>query len=118
MKPVSNSLAISFFITSFLSWAKRQSRCLTDLTFGSRCNSCSVLNQLPRSSRHAIRLPCEDVPILQEEFDERKFLFRIQPIAYVSNLERLLCGQQNRLAECVLRLDECLGGLSLRHDRV
>jgi hypothetical protein len=77
-----------------------------------------MLNQFPRDSKHASRLPCKDVPILLEVFDERKFLFRIQAVAYVSNLGRLLHGQQNHLAECVLWLDGRLGGLGLRHDRV
>jgi hypothetical protein len=60
-------------------------------------------------------LSCEDVPIFLEEFDEREFLFGIQTVAYVSNLGRFLCGQQNHIAECVLRLDGCLG---LGHDQV
>jgi hypothetical protein len=42
MKPVSNNLAISFFIAYFLSWVKWRSRCLTGLAFGSRCSSCSI----------------------------------------------------------------------------
>jgi hypothetical protein len=49
-----------------------------------------VLNQFPRNSRYVSRLPCEDIPIFLEEFDKREFLFRIQIIAYVSNLGRLL----------------------------
>jgi hypothetical protein len=36
-----------------------------------------MLNQFPRNSRHVSRLPCEDVPIFLEEFDEREFLFGI-----------------------------------------
>jgi hypothetical protein len=77
-----------------------------------------VLNQFPCNSRHVSRLPCEDVPIFLKEFDECEFLFRIQTIAYVSNLGRLLRGQWNCLAECVLQLDGRLGGLGLEHDRV
>jgi hypothetical protein len=77
-----------------------------------------VLNQFPRNSRHVSRLPCKDVPILLEEFDEREFLFGIQIVAYVSNLGRLLHRQWNHLAECVLQLDGCLEGLGLGHDRV
>jgi hypothetical protein len=42
MKPAFNNQAISFFITSFLSWAKRQSHCLTGLAFGFRCILCSI----------------------------------------------------------------------------
>jgi hypothetical protein len=77
-----------------------------------------MLNQFPRNSRHVSRLPCEDVPIFLEEFDKREFLFRIQIIANVSILRRLLRRQWNRLAECVLRLDGRLGGPGLGHDRV
>jgi hypothetical protein len=77
-----------------------------------------VLNQLPRNSMLAIMLPCEDVLIFLEEFDEHEFLFSIQTIAYVSNLIRLVRRQWNRLAECVLRLDGHLGSLGLGHDRV
>jgi hypothetical protein len=64
------------------------------------------------------RLPCEDGPIFLKEFDERKFRFRIQGIAYVSNLGRFLRGQWDWLAVCVLRLDGHLGSLGLGHDRV
>jgi hypothetical protein len=77
-----------------------------------------MLNQFPRNSRHVSNLPCEDVPIFQEEFDEHEFLFGIQIVAYVSKLGRLLRGQQDHLAECVLRLGRCLRGLGLGHDRV
>jgi hypothetical protein len=77
-----------------------------------------MLNQFSSNSRHVSRLPCEDVPIFLEEFDKREFLFGIQIVAHVSNLGKLLRGQWNCLAECVLRFDGCLGGLSLRHDRV
>jgi hypothetical protein len=35
MKPASNNLSISLFITSFLSWAKRRRCCLTGLALGS-----------------------------------------------------------------------------------
>jgi hypothetical protein len=77
-----------------------------------------MLNQFPRNSWHVSRLPCKDVPIFLEEFDEREFLFGIQIVAYMSNLGRFLRGQRNHLAECVLRLDGRLGGLGLGHDRV
>jgi hypothetical protein len=60
-------------------------------------------------------LPCEDIPIFLEEFDEHKFLFGVQIIAYVSNLGRLLHRQWDCFAERVLRLD---GRLGLGHDRV
>jgi hypothetical protein len=58
-----------------------------------------VLYQFPRNSRHLSRLPCEDAPIFLEEFDEREFLFVVQIVAYVSNLGRLLRGQQDSFAE-------------------
>jgi hypothetical protein len=74
-----------------------------------------MLNQFPRNSWHVSRFPCEDVPIFLEAFDEREFLFEIQIIAYVSNLGRLLRGQQDSFAELVLQLD---GRLDLGHDRV
>jgi hypothetical protein len=51
-----------------------------------------VLNQFPRNYKHVNRFPCEDVPILLEEFDEREFLFGVQVIAHMSNLARLLRG--------------------------
>jgi hypothetical protein len=77
-----------------------------------------MLNQFPRNSWHVSMLLCKDVLIFLEEFDERKFLFGIQIVAYVSHLRRFLHGQRDCLAECVLRLDDCLGCLGLRHDRV
>jgi hypothetical protein len=36
-----------------------------------------VLNQFPMDSRHVNRLPCNDVLVFVEEFDEREFLFEI-----------------------------------------
>jgi hypothetical protein len=52
-----------------------------------------MLNQLPRDFWHVSRLPCEDVAIFLEEFDEREFLFGIQTVAHVSQLGRFLRGQ-------------------------
>jgi hypothetical protein len=77
-----------------------------------------MLNQFPRDSRHVSRLPCKDLPIFLEEFDEREFLFGIQTVAYVSHLGRFLRGQWDCHAECVLRLDGRLGSLGLGHDWV
>jgi hypothetical protein len=77
-----------------------------------------MLNQFSRDSWHVSRLPCKDVPIFLEEFDEHEFLFGIQGVAYVSNLGRFLCRQRYLLVECVLRLDECFGGHGVGHDRV
>jgi hypothetical protein len=56
-------------------------------------------NKFPRNSRHVSKLSCKDAPIFLEEFDEHEFLFRVQIIAYVSNLGRLLRGQQDSFAE-------------------
>jgi hypothetical protein len=75
-----------------------------------------VLNHFPRHPRHVSRLPCKDVPIFLEEFDECKFLFGIQCVAYVRNLGRLLRRQSYLLAKCVLRLDGHFGGLGVGHD--
>jgi hypothetical protein len=77
-----------------------------------------VLNQFPRDSRYVSSLSCKDIHIFLEEFDENEFLFGIQGIAYVSNLERFLRRQRYLLAEYVLRLDGCFGGLGVGHDRV
>src|SRR3954464_2468376 len=33
-----------------------------------------VLSEFPRDTRHVRGLPCEDVPVLTEELDERAFL--------------------------------------------
>jgi hypothetical protein len=77
-----------------------------------------ILNQFPSDSRHVSKLPCKDVPIFLEEFNEREFLFGIQGVAYMSNLGRFLCRQPYLYAECVLRLDGRFGGLGVGHDRV
>jgi hypothetical protein len=75
-----------------------------------------VLYQFPRNSRHVSRLPCEDVPIFLEEFDEGEFLFGIQTIPHMCNLAGLTRGQWNRLIELVLRLVGQLGSLVLGHN--
>ncbi len=36
-----------------------------------------VLSEFSRHTRHVRRFPCEDVPILKDEFDERAFLFGV-----------------------------------------
>jgi hypothetical protein len=77
-----------------------------------------MLNQFPRNSRHVSRLPCKDVPIFLEEFDEHEFLFGIETVTYVSHHRRFLHGQRDCVAECVLQLDGCLGSLGLGHDWV
>src|SRR3954467_955453 len=37
-----------------------------------------VLGEFPRYSRHVLRGPCKDVPVLTEELDELAFLFAAQ----------------------------------------
>jgi hypothetical protein len=49
-----------------------------------------MLNQFPRNSRHGIMLPCEDVPIFLEKFDEHELLFGVQIITHMSNLRGFL----------------------------
>jgi hypothetical protein len=61
-----------------------------------------MLNQFTMDSRRGSRLPCKDVPIFLEEYDECEFLFGIQSIAYVSKLGRFLHRQWYLLAECIL----------------
>jgi hypothetical protein len=58
-----------------------------------------VVNQFPRNSKHVSWLPCEDVHVFLEEFDEREFPIGVQTIDYVSILRRLLCGQWDCLAQ-------------------
>ena len=43
-----------------------------------RINIESVLSEFSRYTYHVRRFPCEDVPILTDELDERAFLFWIQ----------------------------------------
>jgi hypothetical protein len=59
---------------------------------GSQIEVKSMLYQFLRNSWNVSRLPCEDVPIFLEEFDEREFLFRIQVIPHMSDLGGLIRG--------------------------
>ena len=43
-----------------------------------RVDSQTVLSQLPGYTRHVGWFPCEDVPVLTEELDERFFLFAVE----------------------------------------
>ena len=43
-----------------------------------RVDSQTVLSQLPGYTRHVGWLPCEDVPVLTGELDERVFLFAVE----------------------------------------
>jgi hypothetical protein len=58
-----------------------------------------VLNQFTTNSRHVSRVPCEDVPIFLDEFDERGFLFWVQNVAYMSDLGRFFRGQRDSFAK-------------------
>jgi hypothetical protein len=44
-----------------------------------------ILYQFPRNFSHVNMLPCKDVPIFLEEFDEREFLFGIQTDPHMSD---------------------------------
>ena len=46
--------------------------------FGFWVDSQMVLNQSPGYTWHVKRFPCEDVPVLMEELDERFFLFGVE----------------------------------------
>ena len=37
-----------------------------------------MLGEFPRYTRHVLGGPCEDVPVLTEEFNERTFLFFVE----------------------------------------
>ena len=57
-----------------------------------------VLGEFPRYSRHVLRGPCKDVPILTEELDELAFLFAAQSGPNDATLSRLVGVQNNLLA--------------------
>jgi hypothetical protein len=116
IKLASNNLEISFFYYILLVFGETSVLLLDGL--GLWVHMEFMLNQFPRDSWHVSRLPCKDVPIFLEEFDEREFLFGTQCVAYVSNIGRLLRRQWYLLTECVLQLDGHFGGLGVRHDRV
>jgi hypothetical protein len=61
-----------------------------------------MLYQFTRNSWHVSRLPCVDVPIFLEEFDEHEFLFRAQTVPCMSDLRGFIRGQWNCLAQFVL----------------
>ena len=69
-----------------------------------------MLNQFPRNTRHVLWSPCEDVPILTEELDERAFLFRVQARADHSDAVRIGFVQPD-LLRVLVRLEGCLGAL-------
>ena len=46
--------------------------------FHFRVDSQTMLSQSPGNTWHVRRLPCEDVPVLTEELDERFFLFGVE----------------------------------------
>ena len=57
-----------------------------------------VLGEFPRYSRHVLRGPCKDVPILTEELDELAFLFAAESGPDDAALARLGGVQNNPLA--------------------
>ena len=63
-----------------------------------------VLGKFPRYSRHVLRGPCKDVPILTEELDELAFLFAVQSGPDDAELARL-GGVQNDLLAVLRRLE-------------
>jgi hypothetical protein len=103
MKPTSSNLVISFFIISFFVLNETTKALLDGLGIGVDVKF--VLYQFPRNSRHINKLPCEDIPIFLEEFDESEFLFRIQVVPHMDDLRGLARGQRDGLAELVLELD-------------
>ena len=63
-----------------------------------------MLGKFPRYSRHVLRGPCEDVPILTEELDELAFLFAAQSGPNDAELAWLR-GVQNDLLAVLRRLE-------------
>ena len=58
-----------------------------------------MLSELRRYTWHVLWRPCEDVPILTEEFDELAFLFVVEGVADGEELPvRLACIKRNLLA--------------------
>jgi hypothetical protein len=114
MKSASNNLAISLFITSFFILGKTSKVLLDGLGIGIGVKF--MLCQFPRNSTHISMLSCKDVPIFLEEFDEHKFLFKIQIIPHMSDLRGLTRGEWNSLTEVVLQLFGQFRGLGLRHN--
>jgi hypothetical protein len=68
---------------------------LDELGFGVDMNF--VLYQFPWDSWHVSRIPCKDIPIFLDEFDERKFLFRVQIVPYVHDLRGVTQEQLDNL---------------------
>jgi hypothetical protein len=64
-----------------------------------------MLYQFPRNFWHVSGLPCKDVLIFLEEFDEHKFLFRIQTASHISDFRGVTQEQLDDLAELILWLD-------------
>jgi hypothetical protein len=75
MSPTSSNLAISFFTTSFFILDEMTKSLLDRLGFGVDVKL--MIYQFPCNSWHVRRLPCNDVPIFLEQFDEREFLFGV-----------------------------------------
>src|SRR4051812_6706400 len=82
-----------------------------------------VLGEFPRDTWHVFGAPCENVPILTEEIDERAFLFAVQAVSDQDELAWVFLVQQDlpcSLRGIELRLSSRFGlsnrfGLSSRH---
>ena len=57
-----------------------------------------VLGKFPRYSRHVLRGPCKDIPILTEELDKLAFLFAAESGTDDTALARLGGVQDDSLA--------------------
>jgi hypothetical protein len=79
IKQPSNNLVISFFYHILLVLGETSESLLDRLGLWVQMEF--MLNQFARDSRHVNKLPCKDVPIFLEEFDECEFLFGIQGVA-------------------------------------
>ena len=67
-----------------------------------------MLSQFPRNTRHVLWSPCEDVPILTEDLDERAFLFAVESHADGDDAVRMVLVQPDLLGVLV-RLKGRLG---------
>src|SRR3954468_4529741 len=76
-----------------------------------------VLGEFPWDTWHVFGAPCENVPILTEEIDERAFLFAVQAITDQDELAWVFLVQQDlpcSLRRLELRFSSRFG-LSSRH---
>ena len=62
-----------------------------------------MLGEFPRYTRHVFGRPCEDVPVLTEEFDELAFLFGVEVGPHGDELGAVVLIELDLL--CVSRAD-------------